>query len=123
MKLRESPVCEACTYNATEFLQHFLLECRAYKNIRDQSVEEKVDSVNVFMSCLDFTELWPLQKVQFLIGDICYYLRQECGNFFDRIGKTMPKSMHVFRSSVLNIDWNIFLVYYLSLYLFLFFIL
>ena len=97
-------MCEACPYNATEFLQHFLLECPAYKNIRDQSFQEYVDSVNVFMSCLDFTELSLLLKLQFLIGDIRYYFNQECGDFIDRIGKTMLKSMHVFRSSVLNID-------------------
>jgi hypothetical protein len=33
MKLRGSPVCP---YNATESLEHFLLECPAYKNIREQ---------------------------------------------------------------------------------------
>jgi len=65
MKLRDSPVCETCPYNTTESLQHFLLECPAYKNIRDQSFQENVDSVNVFMSCLDFTELSPLLKLQF----------------------------------------------------------
>jgi hypothetical protein len=34
MKLCDSPVCEACPCNATELLQHFLLECPAYKNMR-----------------------------------------------------------------------------------------
>ena len=34
MKLRDSPVCP---YNATEFLEHFLLECPTYKNIREQA--------------------------------------------------------------------------------------
>ena len=29
MKLRNSLVCEACPYNDTESLQHFLLECSA----------------------------------------------------------------------------------------------
>ena len=43
MKLRVSPVCEAYPYNATECLQHFLLECPAYKNIREQNVQEIVD--------------------------------------------------------------------------------
>jgi hypothetical protein len=41
------------------------------------------------MPCLDFTELSPLQKLQFLIiRDTCYYFNQERGDFFDRIGKT-----------------------------------
>ena len=34
MKLCDSPVCEACPCNDTELLQHFLLECPAYENIR-----------------------------------------------------------------------------------------
>ena len=29
------------------------------------------------MPCLDFTELSPLQNLQFLFGDTCYYLNQE----------------------------------------------
>ena len=66
MKLRDSSICEACPYNATESLQHFLLECPAYKNIRDQSIQEIVDHMNVCIPCLDFTELSPLQKLQFL---------------------------------------------------------
>jgi hypothetical protein len=67
--------------------------------------------------------LTPTYKLQFLIENTCYYFNQECGDFFlDRIGKTMLKRMYVLRSSVLNIDWNIFLMYYLNNYLFLFYI-
>ena len=44
MKLRGSPVCEACSYNATESLQHFLIECPVHKNIRDTSFQEIVDN-------------------------------------------------------------------------------
>jgi hypothetical protein len=62
MKLLGSPLCKACPYNATESHQHFLLECPAYTNIRDQSFQEIVDHMNVFMPCLDFTKLSPLQK-------------------------------------------------------------
>jgi hypothetical protein len=57
---------------AIESLQHFLLECPAYKNIRDQSFQEIVDNMHVFMPCLDFTEWSPLQKLQFLIGFMVY---------------------------------------------------
>jgi len=80
MKLRDSPASEACPYNATESLQHFLLECAAYKNIKGQSFQDSVDHMHVFMPSLDFTELSPLQKLQFLIGDT-YYFSQECGEF------------------------------------------
>jgi len=118
MKLRDSPASEACPYNATESLQNFLLECPAYKNIKDQSFQEIVDHMNVFMPCLDFKKLSPLQKLQVVIGDTCYYFSQECGDFFDRIGKSMLKMIYVCLSSVLYIDWNIFFMYYLNYYLF-----
>jgi hypothetical protein len=80
------------------------LNVRHTKNIRDQSFQEIVVHMNVFIPCLDFTELSPLQKLQFLIGDTCYYFSQECGDFFDGMGKTMLKRMYVFRSFVSNID-------------------
>jgi hypothetical protein len=38
MKLHDSPVCEACHCNATELLQHFLVECPAYRNMRSMSL-------------------------------------------------------------------------------------
>jgi hypothetical protein len=56
MKLRDSPLCEACPYNSTESLQHFLLKCPAYKNIREQSFQEIVDHMNVFMPFLDILQ-------------------------------------------------------------------
>jgi hypothetical protein len=65
MKLRDSPLCEACPYNSIDSLQHFLLKCPAYKIIRDKSFQEIVDHMNVFMPFLDFTELSPLQKLHF----------------------------------------------------------
>jgi hypothetical protein len=68
------------------------------QNIRDKSFQEIVDHMNVFMPFLDFTELPPLQKLQFLIVDTCYYLIQKCVDFFDRIGKTMLKRMYVLLS-------------------------
>jgi len=38
------------------------------QNIRDQSFQGIVDHMHVFMPGLVFTELSPLQKLQFLIG-------------------------------------------------------
>ena len=70
---------------------------------------------------MDFTELPPLQKLQFLIGDTFYYFNQECGDFFDQISKSMLKRVYVYILSVLNIDWNIVLLYYLNYYLYLYF--
>ena len=64
--------------------------------------------------CMYLCPVWisqscrPYRALQFLIGDTCYYYNQECGDFLDPIGKSMLKSMHVYRSSVLDIDWNIF---------------
>ena len=93
-----------------ETFSTYLLESPGYKNLRDQSFQEIVDHMHVFIPCVDFTELSPLQKVQFLIGDTCYYFNQEWGDFFSQIhvGKRMFKRVYVCQSSVLNIDWNIF---------------
>ena len=88
--------------------------------IWDQCFQKIADHMHVFLPCLDFTELSPLQKLPFLIGDACYYLSQVCGDFFDRIGKIMLKRMYVCRSSVLNIDWNVILIYYLNYFLLLY---
>ena len=68
--------------------------------------------MHVFMSCMDFTEFSPLQKLQFLIEDTCYYFDQECGDLFDRIGKCMLKRVYVCRSSALNIDLNMHRIQY-----------
>ena len=61
IKLRDSLVCEACPNN---------------------------DHIHIYMPSLDLTELSPLQ---FLIYDPCYYFSQECGDFFDLIGKKYVK--------------------------------
>ena len=92
IKLLDSPVYEACPHNATQSLQHFLLEYPAYKNIRDQRFQDIIDHMNVCMPSLDFTELSSLQKLYFFIENTCYYVNQEYGDFFDRIGKTMLKT-------------------------------
>ena len=73
------------TYNTT-VTDRTLTEGDRKMCIRDQSFQKIVDHVHVFMPCMDLTELSPLQKLQFLIGDTCYYLNQERGDFFDRIG-------------------------------------
>ena len=70
---------------AIESLQHFLLECPAYKNISDQSFQEIVDNMHVFMPCLDFTEWSPLQKLQFLIGFMVYGVLRHIQQYFSYI--------------------------------------
>ena len=55
MKLRDCRVCKrVLIIVATESIQHFLLECPAYKNIRDQSFKEMIAHIHFFMAGLDF---------------------------------------------------------------------
>jgi hypothetical protein len=61
----------------------------ACKNIRDQSFQEIVDHIHVCVPCLDFTELFPLQKNTIVTWGHMLL-------FYSRV--------YVFRSSVLNID-------------------
>jgi hypothetical protein len=75
-----SPVCEACPYNTTESLQHFLLECPAYKNIRDQSFK------NLYKySCL----LWNIQT--FLKNSRLHFLLTQ-----SRILFSLQKTQNIF---------------------------
>jgi hypothetical protein len=108
MKLRDSSVCEACPCNATELLQHFLLECPVYKNMRSMFSRNGwpyacLSALSGFHRVVAFTK-----TTIFDWWHKCYF-NQVCGDFFDRIGKRMLKMMYVCRSSVLNIDCNVFL--------------
>lgn len=68
-KLRDILVCEARPYNAPDSLQHSLLECPAYKNIRDQSFQEIVERGKCYTVYL----LWhpPIRKLMMKICIIC----------------------------------------------------
>ena len=76
MKLCDSPGVRCVSLFAIESLQHFLLECPAYKNIRDQNFQEIVDHMHVFM---------PLQKLQLLIGFMVYGVLRHIQQYFSYI--------------------------------------
>jgi hypothetical protein len=91
-------IINTCLFSAPPFWNKW----KFWLNIRDQSFQEIVDNnIHVFMLCMDYTELSPLQKLHFfLIWGACYYFNKECGDLFDRIGKGMLKRMYVCQSSV-----------------------
>jgi hypothetical protein len=63
-----------------------------------------------FRNCRPYTGLYALYGLHrdvtltkttlLLTWDTCYYFNQDCGDLFDRIGKSMLKRMYVWRSSV-----------------------
>jgi hypothetical protein len=118
MKLRDSSVYEACPCNATESLYHFLLERPAYTNMR--SMFSRNCWLYACLSALSgFHRVVAFTKTTIFDWWHSYYFNQVCGDFFDMIGKSMLKRMYAYRSSVLNIDWNVFLLYYLlSIFIF-----
>jgi hypothetical protein len=62
-----------------------------YKTYKKILCEEIVDDIHVFMPCMDYTELSPLQKLHFFLIWGTYYFNQECGDLFDLIGNSMLK--------------------------------
>ena len=85
-------IISTCLFSAPLFWSKW----KYWLNIRDQSFQEIVDHIQVFMPCMDYTELSPLQKLHFfLIWGTCYYFNQECGDLFDLIDNSMLKRMYV----------------------------
>jgi hypothetical protein len=55
-----------------EDLHHFLFECKTLRAIRQELFGEMETVIKSFYPDLAFSELPPFQKLQFLIGDICF---------------------------------------------------
>ena len=103
MNLRESSACETCNEGIDESVEHIMFECQAYEHIRNGHFGEICQHTQSNLPGLDFTELSPFNKLQFLIGDVAYCFNQDSGVFFDRIGKNMLKKIFNLRSEILCI--------------------
>jgi hypothetical protein len=55
-----------------EDLHHFFIEYKTLRGIRQEQFEEMETVIKSFYPDLAFSELPPFQKLQFLIGDICF---------------------------------------------------
>ena len=84
MNMVESDCCLFCNSGKSEDLEHFLLECTTFSDIRD--IYFKIfDDIKYDLN-INFMELSPGAKLQFLIGDIGYLFNDDIGLFFDHYG-------------------------------------
>jgi hypothetical protein len=82
MQIRTNPQCTICTNNYEENVNHVLLECEAYTNLRN---ELNSDITTLFCGQnvdADFTGLPPHGKMMFLIGDLVHRSHKISLNIF-----------------------------------------
>ena len=103
MHLKDEPQCMLCNKNTPETIEHFFFECTAYTDIRNATFLCVQEFFTMSVYDLDFTELSPLSKLQYLIGDFGYYVDENMGRFFDRVGKNMLRDCYVKRNELLNL--------------------
>ena len=84
MNMAESENCLLCNSGKGEDLEHFLLECTTFADIRESYFKIFIDSKYDFH--IDFMELSPGAKLQFIIGDIGYLFSEDVGLFYDHYG-------------------------------------
>ena len=85
MNIIDDDRCLLCTTDVSEDLEHFLLECISLSNVRNEFFE-LFQSVSSYYS-INFIELSPSAKLQFLIGDVAYLFDDRLGCFYDTHGR------------------------------------
>ena len=78
MHMSEDDRCELC--DSVEDLEHFLLKCPAFEQIRCKYFTLLDTFTNVSFK---FSELSPSAKLLFLVGDIGHAFSLEIGSFYD----------------------------------------
>ena len=89
MNMSESEVCQVCNTGVSENIEHFLLDCPAYSDLRSEFFSFFVSQTTTDNFDITFAELLPATKVQFLIGDLGYLFSYDTGSFYDIFGKML----------------------------------
>jgi hypothetical protein len=100
MQIRTNPQCTICTNNYEENVNHVLLECEAYTNLRN---ELNSDITTLFCGQnvdADFTGLPPHGKMMFLIGDLGYHFSNFIGDEIDKLCKRFLCNIFMLRSQI-----------------------
>jgi hypothetical protein len=109
MKLSDNPVCEACPYDGTvQILPALLTWMFGIRKYKRSKFSRNCWPYTCLYALSRFYRVVALAKTTILNWDTCYCFKQKCDEFFDRIGKSVLKRVYVWRSNVLNIDWNMF---------------
>ena len=100
MQIRTNPQCTICTNNYVENVNHVLLECEAYTNLRN---ELNSDMKTLFCGQnvdANFTGLPPLGKMMFLIGDLGYHFSNFIGDEIDKLCKKFLCNIFMLRFQI-----------------------
>jgi hypothetical protein len=100
MQIRTNPQCTICTNNYEENVNHVLLECEAYTNLRN---ELNSDITTLFCGQnvdASFTGLPPHGKMMFLIGDLGYHFSNFIGDEIDKLCKKFLCNIFMLRSQI-----------------------
>jgi hypothetical protein len=98
MQIRTNPQCTICTNNYEENVNHVLLECEAYTNLRN---ELNSDIPTLFCGQnvdANFTGLPPHGKMMFLMGDLGYHFSNFIEDETDKLCKKFWCNMFMLRS-------------------------
>ena len=94
------PQCTICTNNYEENVNHVLLECEAYTNLRN---ELNSDIITLFCRQnvdASFTGLPPHGQMMFLIGDLGYHFSNFIGDEIDKPCKKLLCNIFMLRSQI-----------------------
>jgi hypothetical protein len=100
MHIRTNPQCTICTNNYEENVNHVLLECEAYTNLRN---ELNSDIITLFCRQnvdASFTGLPPHGQMMCLIGDLGYHFSNFIGDEIDKPCKKLLCNIFMLRSQI-----------------------
>ena len=95
--------CLLCNNGEDEDLEHFLLNCPVLSSVRDEYFNIVSKQSSEYYIGVDFMELSPSAKLQFIVGDIGYAFNNDIGIFYDFIGKMYIETCFRLRSEVLSV--------------------
>lgn len=103
MHLSAHSKCLLCNNGEDEDLEHFLLNCPVLSSVRDEYFNIVSKQSREYYIGVDFMELSPSAKLQFIVGDIGYAFNNDIGIFYDFIGKMYIETCFRLRSEVLSV--------------------
>ena len=97
----DNDLCPICDMTTEESVQHFLLECPAYVSIRGKFLLE-LDTLLRGCSDVCFSELPPVDQLQFVIGDVGFLFSEDIGNEIDLLSKVFLNDLIQTRIDLIN---------------------
>ena len=87
MSLSDNDMCSVCPLHSVEDLQHFVLECPLYDDLRADIISQIENVFSSYHMGVKFEELPSYQKLLFLFDECAYGIREEMGKELDVLVK------------------------------------